>query len=191
MGRIRGVLVLFAACGFAASCSSGNHHAAQSTTVPATEAVEEEETAPPPPIGDGCLIGRWVTEVHEGIGITFNDEKVPVSGERGLVITYSAAGTEFQDANNSEPLIGAYHGQQLSVLLRGTGTFTDHADGRQLVESGPDQPFTQQYSLNGDPQGPADSSSNAPNTSNYTCDDTTLVLTAADDPQDRQTLTRS
>ena len=189
MGRIRGVLILVAVYGFAAACGSGND-AAQSTTIPTDDAVEDDTTATTPPIGDSCLVGRWVTEIHQGIDMSFNDEKVPVSGERGLVITYSAAGTESQDANNSQPLIGAYHGQQLSVLLRGQGTFSDHADGQQLVETGPDQPFTLQFFLNGDPQD-TNSTSNAPNASNYTCDDTTLVVTAADNPQDRQTLTRS
>ncbi len=101
MGRIRGVLVLVAACGFAASCGSGSHHAAQSTTVPADET--SEEAPPPPPLGDSCLIGRWVTEVQQLNDISFNDEKVPVSGAAGYVITFTAAGTELQDATTANP----------------------------------------------------------------------------------------
>ena len=188
MGRIWGVLALAAACGFAASCSSGSHLAAQTTTVPADET--SEEAPPPPPIGDSCLIGRWVTEVQQLNAISFNDEKVPVSGAAGYVITFTAAGTELQDANNSQPLIGSYHGGQLSVVQRGQGSFIAHADGQQIVESGPDQPFALAFSLNGDPQDTF-TSANTPGTSSYTCDDNTLVVTGGATPQDRQVLARS
>jgi len=82
------------------------------------------------------LVGRWVEQKQTSPGNwTWNSERISVSGLQGLVITYSAAGVEAIDLSGAQPLIGDYHGHEIKIVLSGSLTYQDIADGRRLVQA--------------------------------------------------------
>ena len=97
-----------------------------------------------PPIGDACLVGRWVEQSYFAPGNwTWPDAGGPAgppviaaTGLEGLVITYSANGTETEDFSAAQPVVGYYQGQQLKVTIRGRVAFAVRADGHVAVPTG-------------------------------------------------------
>lgn len=95
-------------------------------------------SAAQPPIGDGCLVGRWVETQQSAPGNwAWNGEIVGVSGLRGMVVTFTAGGTEIDDLSAADPLTADYRGHQLLIVERATIQFHVRADGHQLVQSAP------------------------------------------------------
>ncbi len=121
---------------------------------------------------------------------TFNGQLVPVAGQAGLVVTFSADGTELDDLSTSQPLLGQYRGMTLTLTNRGRATFKDHASGGKLVEAGLRQALTSQFALNGVAEQTFTADS-LPITSAYVCGAGTLTMSGAPDPRDTATFTRS
>jgi len=141
------------------------------------------DTASPSPsyasvaLGDGCLVGRWVEQKQlspgnygQGTG-----ERFTVTGLAGLVITYAADGTETDDYSAAKSLDGGYRGNQIKIVVRGSITYQDHADGSYIVQSKPVGSPTVTYSANGGPLA-GGTSSFAPAQISYSCSGSFLHL---------------
>jgi hypothetical protein len=88
-------------------------------------------------IGDICLVGSWVTQnVNEPTIFTVGSVVVPLSGQSGAVFSFAADGTEVDDYNDSQSLVGVYNGTPLQLTVRGTATSRVVADGNKAVETG-------------------------------------------------------
>ena len=130
-------------------------------------------TPTPPLIGDPCLVGRWVETRQTAPGNwSWNGEIVAVSGLRGMVVTFTADGTETDDLSAAEPLVADYHGHQLLIVERGKAQFHVSAAGNQLVQSGLTDAVGVSYYYDGQPiQGGA---AYPPGLYTYSCGATTL-----------------
>jgi hypothetical protein len=100
----------------------------------ATAALAAPST-PPPPLGDSCLVGRWVETQQTRPSNFWQGQSFPVAGLRGLVVTFSADGTETDDASASPALTGDHGGHHLEIVEHGRMQFHDHADGALLTQS--------------------------------------------------------
>jgi hypothetical protein len=122
------------------------------------------------------LVGRWVNQKESAPGNwTWNDERIAVSGLKGQVISFSADGGETDDMSAAEPLIGDYHGHQIKIVLRGTLTYQDRADGHQIVQSNAGGTLTATYYYDGAQQTGGTASAPA-QTITYSCAGGTLHL---------------
>lgn len=141
--KLSSLLILVALSGTACAQSQGATTPSQSHTSPSP-------SPSPPPIGDACLVGKWVVQSEDNrSGYAYKGQVVPVSGGQGSVITFGADGTETDDLNMSQPLIGTYNGQQLRIVERGIATFQVIATGTSGTESGPAVPLPTTEYLNG------------------------------------------
>ncbi|HEV2474967.1 MAG TPA: FGLLP motif-containing membrane protein [Candidatus Dormibacteraeota bacterium] len=93
-------------------------------------------TPTPPLIGDRCLVGRWVETRQSAPGNwTVGNQVVPVAGLAGLVITFTADGTETDDLSGAQPLVGDYQGHQVKFVERGVVRFQVYGDGSLLSQA--------------------------------------------------------
>jgi hypothetical protein len=134
-------------------------------------------TSPKPTaIGDNCLVGRWVQHKESAPGNwTWSGEVIAVNGLEGAVITYSTDGSGTEDLAGSQPLIGDYHGHEIKILIRGSVSFTIHADGSSMVQSDVTGNPTGTFYYDGVVQ-PGGTVSFPPGTSSYRCDATNLHI---------------
>ncbi len=158
-------VALLAACGTVTGST---------TPTPSARASPSPSSAPPSPspspaIGDPCLVGRWVEQKQTSPGNwTWNSERISVSGLQGLVVTYSADGGETVDFSGAQPLIGDYHGHEIRIVLRGSLTYQDTADGRRMVQSKATGDLTPVFYYDGAPQ-PGGNAAAAAQTLTYSC----------------------
>lgn len=124
----------------------------------------------PVALGDRCLVGRWVerrqfspANFGQGTG-----ERFTVTGLEGFAITYAADGTEIDDFGAAQPLNGGWRGNQIKIVITGSITYQDHADGSQIVQSKPVGSPTVTYFANGAPMS-GGTSSFAPASILYKC----------------------
>jgi hypothetical protein len=136
------------------------------------------DTASPSPssgpvaIGDPCLVGRWVEKRQFSAG-NFGlgtGERFTVTGLEGFVISYAADGTETDDFKASQPLNGGWRGNQIQIVIAGSITYQDHAEGGFILQSKPvGRPTLAFYANNTPMAGGTSSSSFAPANISYTC----------------------
>jgi hypothetical protein len=124
-------------------------------------------------IGDSCLIGRWVLQKDSSPGNwTWNnggpDEVIAVSGQQGLVTTFSPDGGETDDFAAAQPLIGDYHGHEVKIVIGGSVTYSVHADGSHIVQAAPGGTLTVSFFYDGTLR-PGGTVSAPPQTLSYTC----------------------
>lgn len=159
MSRLKGVLAVAAA---AIACCS---------FVPAGLAADSPPTSA---IGDSCLIGRWVETQQSAPGNwTVGGQVVPVAGLGGMVLTFTADGTETDDLGRAQPLVGDYQGHQVKFVERGLVRFHVHADGGVLSQAAAGGSATVSFYYDGVYQ-PTGFISYTPGTYSYRCGSTTL-----------------
>jgi hypothetical protein len=136
------------------------------------------ETAAPSPspspvaLGDRCLVGRWVetkqfSPGNYGLG---TGERFTVTGLQGFVITFAADGTETDDFKDAQPLNGGWRGNQISIEVKGSITYQDHADGGVILQSkAVGSPAVAYYANNAPLAGGLSSASFAPASISYMC----------------------
>ena len=136
------------------------------------------ETAAPSPspspvaLGDTCLVGRWVetkqfSPGNFGLG---TGERFTVTGLEGFVITFAGDGTETDDYKDARPLNGGWRGNQIQIVITGSITYQDHADGGFILQSKPvGSPAVAYYANNAPMSGGTSSASFAPANISYTC----------------------
>jgi eukaryotic-like serine/threonine-protein kinase len=165
----------------------GGQHKSTIAAKPRPSASSTHQPASPSPapvaIGDSCIVGRWVEQNESAPGNwTWNnggpDEVIAVAGLQGLVISFSAGGDETDDFNGTQPLIGDFHGHQIKIVLRGSATFRDHADGSHIVETAAGQGVTVNYYYDGTLR-PGGTVSAPANTISYTCGASSLHMESA------------
>ena len=94
-------------------------------------------STPQPPIGDSCLVGRWVETQRTVPGNFWQGQSFPVAGLPGFVVTFSAGGTETDDASGALPLVGDSQGHHLEIVESRQMQYHVHADGATLTQSAP------------------------------------------------------
>jgi hypothetical protein len=120
-------------------------------------------------IGDSCLVGRWVGTNESAPGNwSWNNDVISVSGLSGLIITYSEDGKETDELAGTQPLIGDFHGHQIKIVLRGSATYSIHADGHHIVQTTVSGNPTVTYYYDGAVQ-PGGTASFAVSTNSYRC----------------------
>lgn len=108
--------------------------------------------ATPPPIGDGCLVGRWIETKETAPGNwAWNGQIVAVSGLQGMVITFTADGTETDYLSAALPLTANFNGHRLKIFLRGYAQFHVQAGGSSLVQTAPVDNVGVSYNYDGRP----------------------------------------
>src|SRR5690348_4574077 len=128
----------------------------------------------PPAIGDRCLVGRWVETKQSAPGnwIVAN-QVVPVTGLAGMVVTFTADGTETDDLSRAQPLVGDYQGHQVKFVERGLVRFDVHGDGSLLSQTAAGGSATVSFYYDNVYQ-PSGFITYLPGTYSYRCGSTTL-----------------
>jgi hypothetical protein len=83
-------------------------------------------------IGDNCLIGTWTVSNETDI-TTIGTSVVTLSGLAGAKMTITAAGGAIFDYTGSQPMAGAYNGQNLTETYAGTMNFQDQVTRGTLM----------------------------------------------------------
>jgi len=136
------------------------------------EAAAPSPSPSPVALGDPCLVGRWVetkqfSPGNYGLG---TGERFTVTGLEGFAITFAADGTETDDYKDARPLYGGWRGNQVQIVITGSMTYQDHAEGGFVLQSKPaGSPKVVYYANNAPMSGGSSSASFAPANIAYTC----------------------
>ncbi|MFC6019938.1 Hsp70 family protein [Plantactinospora solaniradicis] len=143
------VTLLAAAAGLAASLTDepGTPVDARvgQTTSPSGSPEAGSPTSPGSPSGsppagsaglvDPCVLGRWRATMDQRVN-RINGHETVFTGGAGMILTYSADGTQTVDYNKSDPYRATVGGRTWTNVVRGKGSYkTWHRDGIEYNSS--------------------------------------------------------
>jgi hypothetical protein len=147
-------------------------------------------SASAPAIGDQCLVGSWTATSYQAIfpaGAIVLDVAMSVSGGEGLMVTYSADGTEIDDYSHGAPLKASGGSHTAQFELRGLAHFKMRAKDNSWTQSGPDQSLAENIVIDSGPEV-QDTNTFPGGHGTYTCSGSDLTMVARSPVASTQTL---
>ncbi len=112
-------------------------------------------TASAPAIGDQCLVGHWTTTSYQATfpaGAIVPGVAMSVSGGEGLMVAFSADGTETDDYAHVAPLKASGGSHNAQFELTGMAHFKMRTKDNSWTQSGPEQSLAISIVIDGGPQ---------------------------------------
>jgi hypothetical protein len=150
-------------------------------------------SASAPAIGDQCLVGSWTATSYQATfpaGAIVLDVAMSVSGGEGLMVTYSADGTETDDYAHVAPLKASGGSHTAQFQLSGVAHFKMRAKDNGWTQSGPEQSLAESIVIDGGAQV-QDTNTFPGGHGTYKCSGSDLTMVAQSPVASTQTLKRA